>query len=202
PRRCRDVDEHTAALDPYRKRGDTVLFETGFTEAGATMEFPAVPRTDDIVLIEAAIAQRPARMIAHIRHCAPCSIAERQRNIDIVDLVPAQRLLRELLCGTEIDPVVLPCHVILRVATCCGRVPAFCRDFSGSVVGQPEFDRYRPVARAHAAAAHGGAVPRVEDRRRGPGWRLRNPNGAAVRCECRALAPSSPWETVGARRRR
>jgi hypothetical protein len=44
-----------------------VGLETGLAEAGAAVEFPSVPWTDDVILIEMTVAERPADMIARIR---------------------------------------------------------------------------------------------------------------------------------------
>src|SRR5580704_15992950 len=103
-RRRRHVDQDAAAFDAGRKGGDLVRLEPGLAEAGAAMEFPSVPRTDDVILIEMAVAKRPADMIARIRQRTPDSIAKRECNIDRIDFAAAQGRPRQFVRGAEIDP--------------------------------------------------------------------------------------------------
>src|SRR6516225_9721204 len=79
PRRRRDVDEYAAAFDLHRERRHTILFESRFTDAGATMELPTVPRTDDVIALETALAEWSTDVIADIRHRAELPILERDR---------------------------------------------------------------------------------------------------------------------------
>src|SRR5215475_15232171 len=73
--RC-DVNEDTPAIDPHREGGNAVLLEARLAQAGAAMEFPAMPRADDVILIKPAVAQRAADVIAGVRHRAPGAVVK------------------------------------------------------------------------------------------------------------------------------
>src|SRR5215510_4161666 len=110
PRRRRDVDEHAAALDLHRKRRHAILFVSRLANAGAAMELPTVPRTNDEIAVETAFAEWPADVIADIRHCAELSILERDRNGDSSRLAALQRRPRELIGTADVDPVLSTNH--------------------------------------------------------------------------------------------
>ena len=115
PCRRRDVDENAPAFEAHREGGHAVLLEAGLADAGAAMEFPAVPWTDDVIAVEPALAQRPTDMIARIRKHAVCSVAERNGDVDIIDFASAQRCPGKFVRGADIDPMFLPNHDVLQL---------------------------------------------------------------------------------------
>ena len=74
-----DVDQHAAVLDLDRIGGHAVFLEAGLAHAGAAVEFPVVPGTDDVVAVEPAFAERAADVIAGVRHRAERPVLERDR---------------------------------------------------------------------------------------------------------------------------
>src|SRR6516225_3775275 len=74
PRRRRDVDEYPAAFDLHRKGRHAILFESRLPDAGAAMELPTVPRTNDVIAVKTSFAERSTDVIADIRHRAKLSI--------------------------------------------------------------------------------------------------------------------------------
>src|SRR6516162_7247534 len=63
PRRRRDADEYAAAFNLHRERRHAILFESRFTDAGTTMELPTVPRTNDVIAVETAFAERSTDVV-------------------------------------------------------------------------------------------------------------------------------------------
>src|SRR5262249_15910842 len=112
PRRCRDVDEHAAALNLDRECRHAILFEPGFADARAAIELPTMPGTSDIIAVESAVAERPADVVADVRHCAELSILERDRDGDGLRLATLERSPRELLDAADVDPVFLTSHSV------------------------------------------------------------------------------------------
>jgi hypothetical protein len=68
--------EHATALDLDGERWHAILFESRLAHAGEAMELPTVPRTSDVIAVEAAFAERPTDVVADIRHRAELSILE------------------------------------------------------------------------------------------------------------------------------
>jgi hypothetical protein len=91
PRRRRDADEYAAAFDLHRERRHAILFESRLTDAGTTVELPTVPRTNDVIAVETALAKRSTDVVADIRHRAELSILERDRKGDGSRLATPQR---------------------------------------------------------------------------------------------------------------
>jgi hypothetical protein len=60
------IYKYAAALDPDRIGRDAILFETGFANSAAAVEFPVVPRADDVIAVQATFAKRTADMIARV----------------------------------------------------------------------------------------------------------------------------------------
>src|SRR5208282_1819685 len=78
----RDVDEHVAAFDLHREGGHAVLLEAGLALAGATVEFPPVPRAFYVPgRIDAALAERAADVVAGVRDGAEYAVLERERDV-------------------------------------------------------------------------------------------------------------------------
>ncbi len=75
-----NVDEHVAFFDLHRKRGYAIFLVARLALAGDAVEFPVVPRTNDVVAVEAAFAERPADVIAGMRHRAELPVLERERD--------------------------------------------------------------------------------------------------------------------------
>src|SRR5262249_49509392 len=71
-----DIDEHAPAFDLHRIGRHPVFLEPRFALAGATMEFPVVPGTDDVIAVETSLAQRPAHVVARVRHRPEAPVAE------------------------------------------------------------------------------------------------------------------------------
>src|SRR5262249_8807708 len=110
PRRRREVNEHAAVLDLHRECRHAILFDSGFADAGAAMELPTMPRTSDVIAVETPVAERPADVVADIRHRAELSILERDRDGDGLRLATLERSPRELLDAADVDPVFLTSH--------------------------------------------------------------------------------------------
>src|SRR6516225_9752087 len=115
-RRRREVNEHAAALDLHRERRHAILFESRLADAGAAVELPTVPGTSDVIAVETAVAERPADVVADIRHCAELSILERDRDGDGLRLATLERGPREFLDAADVDPVFLTSHGVHRAA--------------------------------------------------------------------------------------
>ena len=64
--RAFEIDEHPAVLDLDRKGRHPVSLEARLAEPGHAMEFPLMPRADDVVAVEMTLAQGTADMIAVI----------------------------------------------------------------------------------------------------------------------------------------
>src|SRR6185437_10648314 len=78
-----DVDQHAAILDLHGVGGNAVFLETGFAQAGAAVKFPIVPRADDVIAVEAAVAERAADMVAGIRDHAEFAVLVRYRKFAV-----------------------------------------------------------------------------------------------------------------------
>src|SRR6516165_9578039 len=115
PRRRRDVDEYAAAFDLHRKGRHAILFESRLPDAGATMELPTVPRTNDVIAVETAVAERPTNVVADVRHCAKLSILERDRKSGGSSLAALQRDARDFLGAADVDPFLFIGHGVLPI---------------------------------------------------------------------------------------
>ncbi len=103
--RMGEIDQHAAVFGLHRKGGNTVFLEAGLAKAGAAVEFPSVPGAGDIAaVVEMAVAERAARVIAYVGDDAELSIPERDGERDILDLKPLQRPSGKSLCGAYIYP--------------------------------------------------------------------------------------------------
>jgi hypothetical protein len=109
-RGARDVNQHAPALDLDRKCRHAVRLEAGLADAGCAMELPAVPGADDVVAVETALAQRPAHMVADIRHDAelPIPVGDSDRNV--ARQARAERLGRKLRGTADVDPIFRVSH--------------------------------------------------------------------------------------------
>src|SRR6516164_9077965 len=116
PRRRRDVDEYAAAFDLHREGRHTILFESRLPDAGATMELPTVPRTNDVIAVETAVAERPTDVVADVRNCAKPSILERDRKSGGSSLAALQRDARDFLGTTDVDPALFINHGVLPIS--------------------------------------------------------------------------------------
>src|SRR5262245_31991331 len=72
--------------------------------------FPTVPGTSDVIAVETAVAERPADVVADVRHYAELSILERDRDGDGLRLATLERSPREFLDAADVDPVFLTSH--------------------------------------------------------------------------------------------
>ena len=115
PRRRRDVDEYAGAFDLHREGRHTILFESRLPDAGATMELPTVPRTNDVIAVETAVAERPTDVVADVRHRAKLSILERDRKSGGSSLAALQRDARDFLGAADVDPFLFIGHGVLPI---------------------------------------------------------------------------------------
>jgi hypothetical protein len=60
------IYKDAAALDPHRICRDTILFETKLADSTAPVKFPIMPRTDDIIAIQPALAKWAANVVAYV----------------------------------------------------------------------------------------------------------------------------------------
>src|SRR5215813_7120565 len=143
PRRRRDVDEYAAALDLDGERWHAILFKSRLAHAGAAMELPTVPRTSDVIAVEAAFAERPTDVVADIRHRAELSILERDRNGDSSRLATLQRRPRELIGTADVGPVLSTNHgvppMLVLVLKCGAKLLVFARKRPSPRDGAPYF---------------------------------------------------------------
>src|SRR5215471_12780692 len=139
----RDVDEYAAALDLDGERWHAILFKSRLAHAGEAMELPTVPRTSDVIAIEAAFAERPTDVVADIRHRAELSILERDRNGDSSRLTTLQRRPRELIGTADVDPVLSTNHgvppMLAFVFKCGAKLLVFARKRLSLRDGAPYF---------------------------------------------------------------
>src|SRR6516225_6412579 len=116
PRRRREVDEHAAAFDLHRKRRHAILFESRLPDAGAAMELPTVPMTNDVIAVKTSFAERSTDVIADIRHRAKLSILERDRQGGGCRHATLQRGARDFLGAADVDPLLLIGHGVLPIS--------------------------------------------------------------------------------------
>ena len=104
------IYEDAAVLNLYRICWDTILFEARLADAATSVKFPIVPRADDIIAVEPAVAQRASDMVARIRNRSEFSIFERYRDILVHRRDALQRFRSEFIHVTNIDPVFIFGH--------------------------------------------------------------------------------------------
>ena len=104
------IYDDAAVLHLYRICGDAILFEARLTNPATSMKFPIVPRADDIIAIEATLAERASDMVASIGNRAEFSIFERYRDILVHRCDALQRVRSEFIHVTNIDPVFIFSH--------------------------------------------------------------------------------------------
>jgi hypothetical protein len=70
-------------LDPGLVAGDPVFLEPGLAFSGDPVEFPPVPRADEVIAVEAALAERASDVVAdpgdHPEGAA--DVADRERRL-------------------------------------------------------------------------------------------------------------------------
>ncbi len=66
-RRGFEIHEDAAVLHPHVVAGDAILLETGFTRPLDPVKLPVVPRANDEIAVEPALAERAPRMVADAR---------------------------------------------------------------------------------------------------------------------------------------
>ena len=111
----RDVDQDPSIFDSHRKRRDAILFEAGFALAGAAVEFPTMPRANDVIAIEAALAERTADMIADIGNRAELAILEGDRKWHRRCGDLGDRCSPQFVAPSDVDPIIFVCHDDLPV---------------------------------------------------------------------------------------
>ena len=77
PGRRAQIDEDAAVLDLDGECRDAVVLEARFAGSGGAVEFPMMPGADNVVAVEMAVAERPARMVAGIGEGAERAVEER-----------------------------------------------------------------------------------------------------------------------------
>jgi hypothetical protein len=75
------------------------------------MELPTVPRTNDVIAVETALAERSTDVVADIRHRAKSPILERDRKSGGSSLAALQRDARNFLGAADVDPFLIIGHV-------------------------------------------------------------------------------------------
>src|SRR5712691_9765430 len=109
--RISHVDKHAAVLDLHGEAGHAVVLETGFTQTRAVMEFPSVPRTLDIAgRVDAALTERSADMVAHVRYRTERTVLKGDRKRSILDLHRPAGIFGEFLGGADVNPVWVASH--------------------------------------------------------------------------------------------
>jgi len=73
------VHQHAARLDLHRKGRDAIFLKARLAEAARAMEFPVMPRADEVIAVERALAERSAGVIADIRDRPETPVLERNR---------------------------------------------------------------------------------------------------------------------------
>src|SRR5262245_3918955 len=106
PGRGGETHQEATGLDLHCIGGHRVLFEARLAFAGAAVEFPVVPGTDDVVPVEPAFAERPADVIAGVRDRPELPVLERHREVAVASLDMSQRYLRQFLGGTDVSPAL------------------------------------------------------------------------------------------------
>ena len=117
-RRGRDVDQHAAALDLHRKSRNAIFLEARLAVPAAAMEFPVMPRADDVPSPSSLPSPRgpPARLQAFDSSPPLSRRARHARRRRSSPCNWRNGVRCKLPRGAHIDPVVLRCHAILPVS--------------------------------------------------------------------------------------
>jgi hypothetical protein len=81
-----------------------VFFVSGFAQTGAAVEFPVMPRTNDIFPVKLSLSQRAAGVITNARDRAEFSVLPGNREFGIFRTDLRDRCFPEVLGGTQIVP--------------------------------------------------------------------------------------------------
>src|SRR5205807_5662019 len=82
-----------------------IVFESRLALAGARVKLPVVPRADDVIAVEPSVAERTADVIADAGDDAELTVEVRDRKFVAPYDDRLQRLLRQLINRTDIEPV-------------------------------------------------------------------------------------------------
>ncbi len=100
----RQVDPQPAVLDPQRVARHLVVLEARLALAGAMVELPEVPRADDVVAVQAALAERPADVVADAGNGPEAAVAAGDGELRLADHDLLQPAARDLLGGADVGP--------------------------------------------------------------------------------------------------
>src|SRR5262249_40031673 len=98
-----------------------VFLEARLAKAGATMEFPIVPGTNDVVAVETPLPERTAHVIARVRHGAEAPVAERDRERAAAGGHARERHFRQFVDRADVNPSLLASHGALPTGSNCSR---------------------------------------------------------------------------------
>src|SRR5262249_36784010 len=89
-----------------------VVLVARFAQPGPTVEFPVVPRTDDVLTVDPAFAERAASVVADAGDGAERAVDAAHRNCCAATGDLLQRLAAQLRRISDIEPILG--HVRLR----------------------------------------------------------------------------------------
>ncbi|MFO1103443.1 MAG: hypothetical protein U1E20_11135 [Methylocystis sp.] len=104
------INQNAPVLDFHRIGRNAILFEAGFADPCATMEFPIVPWTDNVLSVQPAVAKRPADMVAGVGNHPDFSLLERDGKFRVGGFDTAQRPIGSFLQRADIKPILVASH--------------------------------------------------------------------------------------------
>src|SRR6185503_3120964 len=152
-RRRRQLDVKATVTNLDAMAGDAVVLVAGLAGAARAVEAPVVPRADDVLALERALAERPADVVTDAGDGAEAAVAIRQREAQPADVHFAQRSIDEVGDGAEIGPAGRFFHDVppgdLRPILTYGARP---RSGLASSLARRSNPKERPHARREAAS--------------------------------------------------
>src|SRR5258706_16271062 len=99
-----------AAHHPQFIRRHAIRLVSGLALAGRAVEFPVVPRADDVLAIQAPLAERAAGVVAGAGDDAELAVLPGDRDLLLAEARLGQLRALEILRRTDILPTTLICH--------------------------------------------------------------------------------------------
>ena len=100
-----EVDQHPTRLGSHGIGRHAIIFRSRLAPAGEPVKAPLMPRASQEIAMQRAAAQGSAGMVAGIGYGAEDPLDTSQRERGCTDAHPLHPLPRELLGGSDIDPI-------------------------------------------------------------------------------------------------